>query len=616
MTLRNGAARARLAELLGRRMEAARVFPCSPAQEGLWFLDRRDPGNPAYNLVMAADLRGPLDVPALGRAVEEVVRRHEALRTTFESRDGTPFQRVSPAGPVPFPIKRIDASSGGDAVRLWTETEARRPFDLARGPLFRAALLAVLDARHHLLLATHHAVFDGWSMEVLLREIGAAYAAFSAGRTSPLAPVAMQYADFAAWQQAQIRDGALEDELRRRAAQLEGAPALLPLPTDRPRGTAPLPRSGAAALAMPSTVYAGAAALARESGTTPFAALLAAFAVLLGRRTGEDDLVIGIPSAGRARAEFQDTIGFFVDTLPLRIRLGGDPIFGEVLRRVRDTLLDALSGPAVPFPLLLDRLGVERVAGAEPLVQVMFAMSEVPAAPLVLGDARGEVTTVDSGTGKFDLSFYAAPADGALSSRLLYRADLFDATTADAMLAQLARLLEQAVADPSRRVSELELLSAEEHELVVAAWNRTAAAYPRERCVHELFAEQAALAPDAPALDGDSGALSYGHLEARANRLAHLLRARGVGADTRVGVLLERGPELVVALLAILKAGGAYVPLDPEYPAERLAFMLRDSGAALVLSDSAPSEPLEGAPCPVLRMDAEALDDQPHTPPE
>jgi amino acid adenylation domain-containing protein len=603
--------RASLQQLLRARLAGPAQHPCSFGQQRLWFLERLAPGLPTYNLPVAAQLEGPLDEGALLEELRQLVRRHEILRTTFaETAEGV-VQRAAPG--MDADVELVDLSGEGDAAaRALVEAEALRPFDLAAGPPFRARVIRCAPDRHFLLLCQHHITGDAASVGVLLRELSAGYAARVRGDAQP-APPRLQYADFAEWERRHLRGPDRERLLAYWRERLAGVPTdAAHRPAGAPRGPG---RSARHPFELTPEATAALAGLAREEGSTTSMPVLAGFAALLSRFTERRDLVIGVPVSGRTRSEFEETVGFFVNTLPVRIRLEGNPTFREALRRVRDAVLGGVEHQEMPLDLLVQELRISSEGGGSPLVQVAFSPADEFPSGLELPGIVSRAWWPETGIAKFDLFLrFTDDPDGA-GAALLYDTNLFDAETIARLAGQLVALLGAAAADPDRRIADVPLLSPEERERVVVEWNRTAADFPRGRCVHDLFAAQAALTPDALALDGDSGALSYGQLETRANRLAHLLRARGVGVETRVGVLLERGPELIVALLAVLKAGGAYVPLDPEYPAERLAFMLRDSGAALLVSDATLSARGADLPCAVVRVDDDALDGFPATPP-
>ncbi|HET7460085.1 MAG TPA: amino acid adenylation domain-containing protein, partial [Longimicrobium sp.] len=567
--------------------ERTGALPLSFAQERLWFIDRLEQGSTAYNLSGAWRLGGALDQAALERSLGEIVRRHEALRTTFGEVDGSPVQVIAPFGGFALPVEDLSGWSDADreaAARRRAGEEAAWPFDLAAGPLFRAALLRLGDEDHVLLLSMHHIVSDGWSMGVLFRELSALYAAYSEGRESPLAELAVQYADYAVWQREQLAGEALERQLSYWRAHLAGAPELLELPTDHPRPAVQTFRGAAVPVELSLELLERLQALGRSEGATLYMTLLGAFQVLLGRYGGSEDVVVGSPIAGRTRGEIEELIGFFVNTLVLRADLSGDPSFRETLRRVREATLGAYEHQEVPFEKLVAELQPERSLSHSPLFQVMFTLQDAGGGGDVLPGLKVGGVGAAMEIAKFDLSLTLAATPQGLRGGLNYSTDLFERGTIERMLGHLARVLEQAAARPEARLSELDLLSAEERRLVVDAWNRTAAEYPADRCIHELFEEQAARTPGAAAVRFEEESLTRGELNERANRLAHHLTGLGVRPETRVAICLERGPEMVVSILAVLKAGGAYVPLDPAYPAERLAFMLADAAVPVLVT--------------------------------
>ncbi len=585
------------------------ALPLSFAQERLWFLHRLHPENVSYNVPAPLRLRGALDAAALARALGEVVRRHEALRTTFPERDGAPVQEVAPSGGFALPVE--DLSGLGEAareaeVRRRVAEDAARPFDLGAGPLFRVELLRLAANEHVLLACMHHIVFDEWSVGVLLRELSALYGAFTRGEPSPLPEPAVQYADYAVWQRRVLRGEALEGQVAYWRERLAGAPALLELPTDRPRPVVRTYRGARERAELPRELLDRLTALGRGAGATLFMTLLGAFQVLLSKYAGTDDVVVGSPIAGRTRRETEGLIGFFLNTLVLRADLSGDPAFGEALRRVRAATLGAYEHQDVPFERLVDALQSERSLGHAPLFQVMFVLEGAEEPEGGLAGVETEALVQESGTSKFDLTLsMAARADG-LAAGLEYDTDLFDRGTVRRMLEHLERVLEQVAADPGVRLSALELLGDAERRQVLEAWNRTEAEYPADRCVHELFEAQVERTPDAVAVVRGEASLTYRELNARANRLARHLRGRGVGPESRVAVCVERSAELLVALLGVLKAGGAYVPLDPSYPGERLRYLLRDSRPAAVLSQASFAGLFATAGVPVVELGAAA----------
>ncbi|HEX6911521.1 MAG TPA: amino acid adenylation domain-containing protein, partial [Longimicrobium sp.] len=595
-----------LRRILLEKMSRTRTAPVSFAQERLWFLDRLQPDSALYNIPAALRLSGPLDVPALERALGEVVRRHEALRTTFSAEGDVPVQVIAPFAGFALPVEDLAGAAHAEAeARRRAAGEAARPFDLGTGPLFRATLLRLAADEHLLLLCMHHIVSDGWSLGVLQGELAALYDAFREGRPSPLPELSVQYAGYAAWQREHLRGEVLEGALAYWRGRLAGAPELLELPLYRPRPAAQSFRGAHEPIHLPAALVARLEALGRREGATLYMVLLAAFQLLLGRYAGSEDVVVGSPIAGRTRGEVEGLIGFFVNLLALRTDLSGDPDVRGLLRRVREVTLGAYEHQDVPFEKLVEALRPERSMAHAALCQATFALQELDAPAPTLAGVRTEPVEVLAPVAKFDLTLGLAPdGAGGLRGELEYATDLFDRATAARMTAHLRRVLEQFAADPDARLSELELLDAGERRTILEEWNRTDQTYPSDRSIQALFEAQAADTPDAPAVAWEGGSLAYAALNARANRLArHLLRL-GVGADVRVGICLERGAEMVVAMLAVLKAGGAYVPLDPGYPAERLAFMVADSGAAVLITRDALRGTLSGAP--VVSVDGDA----------
>ncbi len=566
--------------------------PLSFAQERLWFFSRLAPGSIAYNLPSAFHLTGPLIPDALAAALGEIVRRHEALRTVFaEGEEGEPEQVVRAF--TGFAVPRVDLSALPDpraAAESLTREEAQRPFDLGTGPLLRPFLLRLDGETHTLLLATHHILADGWSFGVLGRELAALYRAALAAEPSllpPLPQLPIQYADFALWQRSWLQGEVLEsllDDWRRRLA---GHPGVIELPTDRPRPPIQSFRGAIERLPFDAPGAAGELRdLLRHMGlryrATPFMVALAALQVVLLHHTGEEDLLVGTPIAGRNRENIEGLIGFFVNTLPVRTNLGGDPSFTGLVARVREVTLAAYAQQDLPFDKLVEAFAPTRELSRNPLVQVVFAFQNtlLPDRHLAPGLAC-DVEYVDAGIAKFDLTFFLE--EGGLSGGVEYATDLFDAATVRRLQGHFLNVARAAASAPDAAISELPILTPEERWQVVEAWNDTASEYPRETPVHRLFERVAARDPQAPAILWEGGALSYGELDRRANRLARRLRAQGVGPEVAVALDMERSPELVVASLAVLKAGGFYVPLDAADPAERRALILEDSGAAVRL---------------------------------
>jgi amino acid adenylation domain-containing protein len=565
------------------------VAPASFGQERFWMMDRMDPGKAAWSLPLTLRLRGPLRVDALRAALAELAARHESLRTTLQWMEDGLSQVILPDATLPLRVEDPDGASveerEADALRR-VGAEIARPFDLERGPLVRARLYPLADDHHLFLLNLHHAITDGWSNGVLMRELSALYAAFSKGEPSPLAEPELQYADFAEWQREQMTGALLERQLGWWRTALAGAPALLELPADRPRPPVHDGRGAMEPVRIPAEATAAVHALARAHGATPFMVLLAGFQSLLARWARQDDVVVGTPVAGRTRPETRDVVGFFVNTLALRTELSGDPTFAEILGRVRETVLGAFSSQDLPFERLVDELHVPRSAAHAPVFQAMFVLQNTPDAPLAFAGLTATGVETDGGTSPFDLRLGLVEHGGALSGSLQYATALFDAATVRGMAAQYATLLAAACADPSLRLSRLPLLTADEAEAVLAAGRGPAAPYAAEP-IHRLVAAQAAGTPDSVAVACRGQSLRYAELDARANQLAHHLIRLGVGRGETVAISMERSADLLVAMLAVWKAGAAYVPVDPAYPQDRRAWMLADSRAAVVLTDSA-----------------------------
>jgi amino acid adenylation domain-containing protein len=556
--------------------------PLSSAQERLWFLDQLTPGSATYNMGGGARLRGRLDIDALKQTVADIVQRHEALRTTFRAVDGRPEQLIAPLVTVDLPaddLTTLPVDEREAAAARLVDEELRRPFDLARGPLLRVRLLKLDDDHHVLALTMHHIVSDGWSMGVLFHELATLYAARVTGRLGPLPELPLQYPDYAIWQRERLQGESLDRLVSYWKTQLGGAPAVLDLPTDRPRPAVQSYRGAVQEVPLPSGLLERVSAFSAHEGVTPFMTLLAAFQTLLLRYTGQEDLVVGTPVAGRPRSETEELIGLFVNTLAVRIDLAGDPTFRDLLRRVRETTLDAFGCADLPFDKLVEAVQPTRNLSHTPIFQVMFILQNTPQPPFELPGLSLELLDVDSGTAQVDLTLEVA--EGRAS--LIYNTDLFDAATVVRLGGHYRVLLESIVADPEQRLSDLPLLDATE-QAQLRGWNRTAAPYDLESALHALIEQQVERSPDAPALVFEGQQLSYRELNGRANQLAHHLRALGVGPETRVGICVERSPELVVGLLGILKAGGAYVPIDPGYPRDRVAYMLADSGTPVLLT--------------------------------
>ncbi|HZM71053.1 MAG TPA: amino acid adenylation domain-containing protein, partial [Candidatus Cryosericum sp.] len=567
------------------------------AQERLWFLDQLSPGAVSYNMPAAIRLVGRLDLRALERTFSEIVRRHEALRTTFPARDGRPMQLIHPARRVPLPLVDLSALPGAIretwAVRIG-ELEARRPFDLARGPLMRTRLLRLTPERHVLLVTMHHVVFDGWSTDIFIREVETLYAAFAAGRSSPLPDPPIQYADFAAWQRQRVGGEVLARQLEYWRRKLQSLTRLA-LPTDRQRTVTPTYRGLTETLALDRDLAAALNRLSRQHNSTLFMTLLAAFKVLLSRYSGQTDIVVGAPVSGRDRAEVEDLIGFFVNTLVLRSDLSGDPTFSGLLARVRNDVLEAFEHQDVPFEKLVEELQPERDLSGTPLFEVFFNMVSYPEARFRLPGLEATLTTPANPDTKFDLTLYVTEQDGTLVLQLSYNARLFEKATVRCMLEHLRALLLGIVQDPVRALSSLPFVDERERTAQVRRGNRvrpSAAFTPFERgdveqSIPARFARQVAAGPDRPAVVTASTRWTYAQLDSTSNRVARAILARRGSPGDRVGLLFEHDAPLLAGLLGALKAGRTYVPLDPRYPVARNTLLLRDAHVAAIVSDDA-----------------------------
>ncbi|MGE6757265.1 amino acid adenylation domain-containing protein, partial [Corallococcus interemptor] len=593
------------------------------AQQRLWFMDQLAPGSPLYNVPVAVRLEGALDVAVLERSLREVVRRHEALRTTFQGTESGPVQHFADAPALE--LERADVSGLAAEAReaeAWRQVRegALRPFDLATGPLMRALLVKLGDADHLMLVAMHHIVSDGWSLGVLVREVAVLYATFLQGQPSPLPELAVQYADYAAWQRRTLQGPSLERQLAYWREQLSGAPPALELTTDKPRPAARGFRGARTPIQWPREMTDALRGLARQEGATLFMVLLAGWQSLLSRYSGQDDVSVGSPMAGRTRSELEGLIGMFVNTLVLRARFTPELTFQGLVRQLRETMVGATDHQDVPFEKLVEALQPERDSGRTPFFQAMFALQNAPRGPVAVQGLKLNAMEVDTQTAKFDLLLQLTEADGHLSGYVEYDTDLFHAATVARMVEHLRGLLESAVARPASPVARLPLVKDTERRLLVEDWNRTQAAYPRERPVHALFAEQARKAPDRVAVvqGADGQTLTYGELDAKANQLAHHLRGLGVKRGTRVGVYVDRSWEMVVGLLGILKAGGAYVPVDRNYPQERIALLLGDAGVEVSLTQQHLLEKLPAGAGTPLCVDTawESIRREPETAPD
>ena len=562
----------------------------SYAQQRMWFLWQLDPASGAYNLPGAVRLKGALCLRALEQAFASLVTRHETLRTVFQRQADDRLQQVAIEPSVA--VEHLDFSALAfdareQAVNQAATRQSLLPFDLENGPLLRVQLLKLDVNEHVLLLTLHHIVSDGWSMNVLIDEFIRCYDAHERDETPQLPALPIQYSDYALWQRRWLEAGEQARQLEYWQARLGDEHPVLELPTDRPRPAMPSYQGTRHNFAIDSGLAAQLRSCAQKHNVTLFMLLLGAFNVLLHRYTGQGDICVGVPIANRNRNEVEGLIGFFVNTQVLRTELTGQTRVGELLQSIKEHALGAQAHQELPFERLVEALKVERSLSHTPLFQVMYNHQPVVADIASVNTASGlELALVEwqGRTTQFDLTLDTYEKSGTLHAALTYANDLFDAPSITRMAQHWISLLHAMVAGDEHRIGELPMLAADEQQVLVQAWNQTAQAYPTEQGVHRLIEEQVRRTPDAPALVFGETTLSYAQLDARANQLAHALREQGVGPDVLVGICVERSVEMVVGLLAILKAGGAYVPLDPEYPQERLAYMIEDSGIKLLLS--------------------------------
>jgi amino acid adenylation domain-containing protein/non-ribosomal peptide synthase protein (TIGR01720 family) len=571
------------------------VFPVSFAQKRLWFLDQFEPNSPFYNIPAAVRLRGALLVNAMERTLNEIVRRHEVLRTTFATVKDEPVQVISPSLTLPLPVVDLSAmpkeEREAEAVRL-ARKEARTPFNLAKGPLLRMALIKLEDEEHIILLTMHHIISDGWSMGVLISEIATIYDAFTRNRPSPLPPLKIQYADFSNWQREYFEGGVLEKQLQYWKDTLGDSSGLLELPTDRPRPSIWTNNGSTVNGRVPLEIAKALRSLGREQRATLFMTLLAAFQTLLFRYTGQEDINVGSPIANRNRAAIEPLIGFFVNTMVLRNQLSGEMSFRELVSKEREVCMGAFANQDLPFEMLVEALQPGRDMSYTPLFQVMFILQNAPADAKELPGFSLEMLDVHSGTATFDITLSISEDALGLDLTFEYNTDLYDESTMQRMLSHFVRLLEEVSTFPDQSISTLDILSVEEKHMMLVEWNETAVPYELDQPIHRLFEKQVLLTPDSVALviPANNGhirqTLTYRELDHRANQMAHYLQQKGVVPGTIMGLCVDRNLEMMIGLLGILKAGGAYLPLDPQYPKDRLSFMMEDSGIKLLVTQS------------------------------
>ncbi|MFN6570019.1 non-ribosomal peptide synthetase [Dendronalium sp. ChiSLP03b] len=579
-------------------------LPLSFAQQRMWFLDQLDGKSTFYNESFQLRIVGKLCVTALEQSINEIIRRHEALRTNFSTVEGVPFQAIRPSLTITIPVVDVQNLTAASVQQIITQ-EVSQSFDLGTDPLIRATLLRQEPESHLLILTMHHIIMDGWSMGVFFKELEVLYPAFTKGKPYPLPELTIQYADFALWQRQWLTKEVQKKQLDYWKQQLADAPPLLELPTDYPRPPVQTFAGATTEFQIDAHLSSQLVALSQKSGVTLFMTLLTAFAVLLHRYSGQDDLCIGSPFANRDRREIDSLIGFFVNTLVLRTQIAGNPTFSQLLEKVRSVVWDAHANQDIPFEQVVEALQPERSLGYNPLFQVSFVLENFSLDTIELPGISLTPEMVERGTSKFDLNLSMWETQKGLIGSWEYNSDLFEADTIARMISHFQTLLAAIVTNPHQKVGELPLLTEIEQQQLLLQWNNTQTDYPADKCIHQLFEQQAERTPDAVAVVFENKYLTYHELNSRANQLAYYLKSLGVGADVLVGLCVERSLEMVVGLLAILKAGGAYVPLDPEYPAERLSFMLADTQIKVLLTQEKLREFLPGHQARVVCLDTD-----------
>ena len=570
-------------------------LPLSFAQQRLWFLDQLQPNSALYNIPMVLRLQGNLNQGALERSLLEICDRHEVLRTNFVTINGQPIQVIQTSNQQSavsrifsdvVELQHLSVNEQAERTQQLRQTQATQPFDLAQESLIRATLVVLSETEHLLLVCMHHIISDGWSIEVFIHELTTLYNAYAQNQPANLAPLPIQYADFAIWQRQWLQGDVLQNQLNYWQNQLADAPALLSLPTDHPRPAVQSFVGAYQEFSLSPALSQALTELSRKQGVTLFMTLLAAFDALLYRYTGSSDILVGTPIANRNRGEIEGLIGFFVNTLVLRTDLADNPSFSQLLTRVREVAMDAYAHQDLPFEMLVEALQPERDLSHTPLFQVAFVLQNTPKSEIKMTGLKVTDLPLENTTAKFDLTLAMVHTDNALNGVWEYNTDLFDSGTIERLAGHFVNLLAGIVANPQAQISQLPLLTAVEQQQLLVEWNNTQVDYSQIKCIHTLFEEQVERTPDAIAVVFENQQLTYTELNGRANQLAHYLQKLGVKADTLVGICVERSLEMMVGLLGILKAGGAYVPLDPEYPQERLSFMLEDSQVKVLVTQA------------------------------
>jgi amino acid adenylation domain-containing protein len=598
-------------QTIPRRKEAgSATCPASIDQERLWFIDQLQPGNTAYNIFNASRIRGPLDVPVMERVINELIGRHEVLRTTLKSVNGLPMQVIAPELKItltPVSLQHLPTQERyAEAVRLTTE-EFARPFDLEHDPLVRVGLLRLAEDDHVLQVNMHHAITDRWSFAVFEKELAVLYQAFATGQPSPLPELPIQFADYAVWQRERMNGDEYRRDLDYWRGRLAGAPFVLDFPTDFPRPPIQNFQGARVYISYPKSLLDGLKELSRREGVTMFMTLMAAFKALIYRYTEQPDILISTPIGTRLRPETENLVGYLLNLLIVRTDLSGNPTFRELLKREQESCVGAFAHQEVPFGKLVQELKPKQDPSRNPIAQVAFLYLDFPEATAMqfLGLTANHID-IDNGASRFDITLAMTETPEGFTVSIEYIRDIFEHGRMERMAKHLEILLESIVADPDARLSDLSVLTAEEERRLLQRWNDTAREFPTAALVHQIFERQSALHTDAPALLFEDRTLTFEQINSRANQLARHLLRRGLEPEMRVGVMLPRTPDVLVALLAVFKAGGCYLPLDPEYPAERLAFMFDDAGASLLITDGSVRPHLAEHAARVISLDAEA----------
>ena len=583
------------------------VLPPSYAQQRLWFAHQLDKTSSAYNIMKTISIKGSLNAQALERSINEVVARHEVLRTSFEEEGGEPRQVIRAQARLEIKVEELPGRTPGQKRRRAAEAASRElgcRFDLSKWPLMRARLLKVDEREHLLILVMHHIISDGWSIGVLMKELGAFYDAYTTGRETPLAELEIQYADYAHWQRQWLESGELERQMKYWRGQLEGVAPVLELPSDYVRPALQSHRGGGVDVELSRQVMAKLKQLCRREGVTLFMSLLAVYDVLLSRYSNQRDVVVGTPIANRTRAEVEGLIGCFANTLAMRVEVREEQSYRGLLKMVRQVALGAYANQDVPFEKLVEEMQPERDLSHSPLFQVMFSLHNQPTDELKLQDLHLEALPSESETSKFDITLTLIDDKEGMRGAIRYNLDLFKEDTIRRMARRFERLVESAVEDPDSSISRLEMFSPEEKHQILVEWNDTAVDCPECLLIHELFEAKAAMNPDAVAVAAPSGALTYKELDTWANCLAHHLREKGIGPEKVAGICMDRSMDLIACALGVLKAGGAFLPIDPSYPQERISYLLASCQAPLLLTQQAHWDRLKSSAPDVISLDS------------